>query len=280
MKYMRSFLLLAFVALGANAQEDPLSEHLVPPQVVMQKAVEVGITDEQRDAIRDAIDKAHEQSSEKQMALQVAVEALGQILHNHKIDEPKAIEGLDIVVDAERAVKQLHLQMLIQVNNILTATQRNTLRQFHVTQREQHDPRSMEKRLTAKVKRVQEGVQAKSQAGEQPFEVVKLMQRFPKLMELGKHAEAETVLDKALELLGEEDAPEEDAPEEAPEPPTSFKSMEELESEVAALRVEDVAWRKIEWKTCLLQGLKASQVEKKPIILWVFIDRPVDDKRC
>ncbi|MCH1505686.1 MAG: hypothetical protein L7V86_19050 [Verrucomicrobiales bacterium] len=277
---MRSFLLLAFVALGANAQEDPLSEHLVPPQVVMQKAVEVGITDEQRDAIRDAIDKAHEQSSEKQMALQVAVEALGQILHNHKIDEPKAIEGLDIVVDAERAVKQLHLQMLIQVNNILTATQRNTLRQFHVTQREQHDPRSMEKRLTAKVKRVQEGVQAKSQAGEQPFEVVKLMQRFPKLMELGKHAEAETVLDKALELLGEEDAPEEDAPEEAPEPPTSFKSTEELESEVAALRVEDVAWRKIEWKTCLLQGLKASQVEKKPIILWVFIDRPVDDKRC
>jgi len=44
--------------------------------------------------------------------------------------------------------------------------------------------------------------------------------------------------------------------------------------------VEEVAWRKSEWKTCLLEALEASRVEKKPLILWVFIDLPVDDKRC
>jgi len=241
----------------------------------MQKAADVGLTDEQRDAIRDAVENSHQQSSEKQMTLQAAVETLGEILQEYKIEEPKAIEGLDSVVDAERAVKQLHLQMLVQVNNILTESQRNALRKFHAIQREKRDPKALEKRLTAKVKQVQKGVQAKSQAGEQPIEIVELMQKFPKLMELGKHDEAEAVLDKALELLGEEEAEEE-----APETPTSFKSTEELKSEVAALRVEEVAWRKIQWKTCLLDGLKASQEEKKPIILWVFIDRPVDDKRC
>ena len=44
--------------------------------------------------------------------------------------------------------------------------------------------------------------------------------------------------------------------------------------------VEEVAWHKIAWKTCLLDGLNASRNKKKPVILWVFIDRAVDDKSC
>ena len=50
--------------------------------------------------------------------------------------------------------------------------------------------------------------------------------------------------------------------------------------EIDALRSPDVAWRGIAWKTCLLDGLRASREEKKPVVLWVFIDRPVDDARC
>ena len=53
-----------------------------------------------------------------------------------------------------------------------------------------------------------------------------------------------------------------------------------LKKEIESMRVKDVAWRKIAWKTCLLDGLKASREENKPLVLWVFIDRPIDDKRC
>ena len=49
---------------------------------------------------------------------------------------------------------------------------------------------------------------------------------------------------------------------------------------VEALRVDDVAWRGIPWKSCLLDGLAASRKQEKPCILWVFIDRPMDDARC
>ena len=58
------------------------------------------------------------------------------------------------------------------------------------------------------------------------------------------------------------------------------KSLEAVRAEVNALQKEDVAWRHIEWKTCLLDGLKASREQSKPIMLWVFIDRPIDDERC
>ena len=58
------------------------------------------------------------------------------------------------------------------------------------------------------------------------------------------------------------------------------KSFDEVQAEVRSLKVEKVAWRKIAWKTCLLDGLKASREQKKPLMLWIFIDRPIDDERC
>ncbi len=57
-------------------------------------------------------------------------------------------------------------------------------------------------------------------------------------------------------------------------------TADSLRAEIDALKAPDVAWRAIAWRTCLLDGLKASREQGKPVILWVFIDRPVDDARC
>ena len=53
-----------------------------------------------------------------------------------------------------------------------------------------------------------------------------------------------------------------------------------LRAEIEALKPARVAWREIAWKTCLLEGLKESRAKNKPALLWVFIDRPIDDARC
>ena len=58
------------------------------------------------------------------------------------------------------------------------------------------------------------------------------------------------------------------------------RTVVEIQHQVDALAKEDVAWRKIEWKTCLLDGLHASREQGKPMIVWIFIDRPIDDERC
>ncbi len=55
---------------------------------------------------------------------------------------------------------------------------------------------------------------------------------------------------------------------------------EALQAEIVALQAPRVAWREIAWKSCLLDGLRASRAQKKPVLLWVFIDRPTDDARC
>ena len=65
-------------------------------------------------------------------------------------------------------------------------------------------------------------------------------------------------------------------------PSTASQGMmpEALKAEIEALRVPKVAWRDIQWKSCLLEGLKESREKKKPVLLWIFIDSPADDERC
>jgi hypothetical protein len=53
-----------------------------------------------------------------------------------------------------------------------------------------------------------------------------------------------------------------------------------LKAQIDALKAPKVAWREIPWRTCLADALRESAEKKKPVLLWVFIDRPVDDKRC
>jgi hypothetical protein len=60
------------------------------------------------------------------------------------------------------------------------------------------------------------------------------------------------------------------------EPATSA----ELRAQIESLRDEHVAWREIQWTTCLLDGLRESRAQHKPVLLWIFIDRPCDDERC
>jgi len=66
-------------------------------------------------------------------------------------------------------------------------------------------------------------------------------------------------------------------------PDKSLKKVltpESLSAEIEALKPGKVAWREIAWESCLLKGLKESRERNKPVLLWVFIDRPCDDARC
>ncbi|MGI9239789.1 MAG: hypothetical protein ACR2RV_03250, partial [Verrucomicrobiales bacterium] len=129
-----------------------------------------------------------------------------------------------------------------------------------------------EKRLKGKIAQLQKFAEALAARGESPAHIHEMMKVFTNHMEKGQVEQAETLLDAKLRELGAGDA--------EPAIEQGAVDADELKKEIAAMRVKDVAWRKIEWKTCLLDGIKASREQKKPMVLWVFIDRPVDDKRC
>ena len=68
----------------------------------------------------------------------------------------------------------------------------------------------------------------------------------------------------------------------AQEPRASAKkplTPEALKAEIEAQRDAKVAWRKVEWRTCLLGALNEAAREKKPVFLWVLGGAPADG-RC
>jgi hypothetical protein len=58
------------------------------------------------------------------------------------------------------------------------------------------------------------------------------------------------------------------------------QDFERLNADIASLKAERPRWREIPWRSCLLEGLRESREKKKPLVLWIFIDRPADDARC
>jgi hypothetical protein len=60
----------------------------------------------------------------------------------------------------------------------------------------------------------------------------------------------------------------------------TLASPEALKAEIEALHPAQLAWREIQWKTCLLEGLKEAREKKKPILLWVVGPGDALDGRC
>ncbi len=46
-------------------------------------------------------------------------------------------------------------------------------------------------------------------------------------------------------------------------------SPDALKAEIEALYPAQLAWREIQWKTCLLEAFAESQAKQKPVFLWV-----------
>jgi len=56
-------------------------------------------------------------------------------------------------------------------------------------------------------------------------------------------------------------------------------AQDDLRKQVDELRPENHVWREIAWKTCPLEALKESREQKKPVLIWVFLGNP-SDERC
>ena len=54
-----------------------------------------------------------------------------------------------------------------------------------------------------------------------------------------------------------------------PVPVKEAASPEALKAEIEALQPAQLAWREIQWKTCLLEAFAESRAKKKPVFLWV-----------
>lgn len=106
---------------------DPLGDSIFPPEMIMQHQRELALTDEQKTFMRGEIQRTTTRFNELQWQLQDQMEALHETVKSNSINEQLALSQLDKVLESEREIKRLHMEMAIRIKNKLTADQQMKL---------------------------------------------------------------------------------------------------------------------------------------------------------
>lgn len=109
---------------------DPMSQALIPPDVVMSHQQELDLTDAQTKVIVSDVQLAQQRFTRVQWQLAAATEKLVEILKQPHVDQSKALAQLDAVLNLEREMKHTQLMLMIQVKNELSQDQQVKVRQF------------------------------------------------------------------------------------------------------------------------------------------------------
>ena len=60
---------------------------------------------------------------------------------------------------------------------------------------------------------------------------------------------------------------------------SKVKTLQAMQKDIEGLRADNNRWRAIRWNRCLLKGLGLSRKNDKPIVFWVFLHNP-NEERC
>ncbi len=179
--------------------ENPIEEHLFPPEFIQQQGEKIGLSQQQRDAIVMDVKALQEQLPAQEASLRNEVSTLGHLIPQSMTDETQLLAQLDKVLEQERQIKRLQLGTMFRIRKRLTPEQLARLQE--IKKEVSKSQQQLQQRLQTKLMRVHELVEQHVKAGQPPHDIAEQMQAFPKLMEQGKVSEAEALLDDSLKKL-------------------------------------------------------------------------------
>ena len=106
---------------------DPLAHLMFPPDMILNHARELNLTDEQKAFMRSEVQKATVSFQDLQWKLQDQMEALHQTMKSTTVNEQQALTQLDQVLEVEREIKRLHIGLAVRLKNRLTPEQQDQL---------------------------------------------------------------------------------------------------------------------------------------------------------
>lgn len=115
---------------------DPLAHLMFPPDMIMNHARQLNLTDDQKAFFRSEIQKTTVSFQDLQWKLQDQMELLQDTMKSTSVNEQQALAQLDKVLDIEREIKRLHIGLAVRLKNRLTPEQQDQLHKM----RDEHHP--------------------------------------------------------------------------------------------------------------------------------------------
>ena len=114
---------------------DPLGHLMFPPDMIMNHARQLNLTDEQKTFMRSEIQKTTTSFQDLQWKLHDQVEMLQETMKSTSVNEQQALAQLDKVLDLEREIKRLHIGLAVRLKNRLTQEQQDQLHRMRMDHR-------------------------------------------------------------------------------------------------------------------------------------------------
>lgn len=111
---------------------DPLAHLMFPPDMIMNHARQLNLTDEQKAFMRSEIQKTTTSFQDLQWKLQDQMEQLQETMKSSSVNEQQALAQLDKVLDIEREIKRLHIGLAVRLKNRLTPEQQDQLHKMRM----------------------------------------------------------------------------------------------------------------------------------------------------
>ncbi len=141
MKRSSTFLPAALLALATTAAaaamapppgspppgDDPIAQHVFPPDLIMKHGGEIALDPQQRGAIKEAVQQAQSKFLDAQWELQEETGKMVHLLQARPVDEKAVLAEADRVLDLERQIKKTQLSLLVRLKNLLTPAQQARL---------------------------------------------------------------------------------------------------------------------------------------------------------
>jgi len=107
--------------------QDPLAHLMFPPDMILNHARQLNLTEDQKTFMRSEVQKATVTFQELQWKLQDQAELLHETMKSTSVNEQQALAQLDRVLDIEREIKRLHIGLAVRLKNRLTPEQQEQL---------------------------------------------------------------------------------------------------------------------------------------------------------
>lgn len=110
--------------------EDRMAGRLFPPELIVRHAREIGLTNDQKEAIIKEVEAAQGEMARVKLEMEALTTTLVESLDLHPVDEGKALAAAEAVMALEKKAKLRKLQLMIAIRNTLSTEQVEALRQL------------------------------------------------------------------------------------------------------------------------------------------------------
>lgn len=106
---------------------DPLAHLMFPPDMILNHARQLNLTEEQKTFMRGEIQRTTTSFQELQWKLHDQMELLHETMKSTSVNEQQALAQLEKVLELERDIKRLHIGLAVRLKNRLTPEQQEQL---------------------------------------------------------------------------------------------------------------------------------------------------------